>query len=146
MDLPYINMHPPRVYMCSPSWTPLPLPSPYHPSGSSQCTSPKLPVSCIKKNKQTYNLDELLAAVFLSFSSFPVIFNSFNLFQKPTSDVLWGRTCKQRLGFVHQVVTQKRTRPKAPTPTPRTSLCCFCRGVLGFSSVCSAYGNYYLLT
>ena len=27
---------------------PLPAPSPYHPSGSSQCTSPKLPVSCIK--------------------------------------------------------------------------------------------------
>ena len=39
--LPYINMHPPRVYMCSPSWTPLPSPSPYHPSGSSQCTSPE---------------------------------------------------------------------------------------------------------
>ena len=46
--LPYINMHPPRVYTCSPSWTPLSPPSPYHPSGSSQCTSPKLPVSCIK--------------------------------------------------------------------------------------------------
>ena len=27
---------------------PFPLPSPYHPSGSSQCTSPKLPVSCIE--------------------------------------------------------------------------------------------------
>ena len=26
----------------------LPSPSPYHPSGSSQCTSPKHPVSCIK--------------------------------------------------------------------------------------------------
>ena len=46
--LPYINMHLPRVYMCSSSWTPLPPPSPYHHSGSSQCTSPKLPVSCIE--------------------------------------------------------------------------------------------------
>ena len=46
--LPYIIMNPPRVYMCSLSWTPLPSPSPYHPSGSSQCTSPKHPVSCIK--------------------------------------------------------------------------------------------------
>ena len=46
--LPYISMHPPWVYTCSPSWTPLPPPFPYHPSGSSQCTSPKLPVSCIK--------------------------------------------------------------------------------------------------
>ena len=40
--LPYNNMHPAQVYKCSPSWTPLPFPSPYHPSRSSQCTSPKL--------------------------------------------------------------------------------------------------------
>ena len=46
--LPYINMNLPRVYMCSPSWTPLPPPTPYHPSGSSQCTSPKHPVSWIE--------------------------------------------------------------------------------------------------
>ena len=31
--------------MCSPSWTLLPPPSPHHTSGSSQCTSPKHPVS-----------------------------------------------------------------------------------------------------
>ena len=43
-----IEMNPPQVYMCSPSWTLLPPPSPYHPSGSSQCTSPKHPVSCIE--------------------------------------------------------------------------------------------------
>ena len=46
--LPYINMNPPQVYTCSPSWTPLPPPYPSHPSGSSQCTSPKHPESCIK--------------------------------------------------------------------------------------------------
>ena len=46
--LPYINMNLPWVYMCSQSWTPLPPPSPYHPSGSSQRTSPKHPVSCIE--------------------------------------------------------------------------------------------------
>ena len=46
--LPYIDMNPPWVYMCSPSWTPLPPPSPSYPSGSSQCTSPKHPVSCIE--------------------------------------------------------------------------------------------------
>ena len=34
--------------MCSPSWTPLPPPFLSHPSGSSQCTSPEHPVSCIK--------------------------------------------------------------------------------------------------
>ena len=38
----------PQVHMCSPSWTLLPPPSPYHPSGLSQCTSPKHPVSCIE--------------------------------------------------------------------------------------------------
>ena len=48
MVLPYINMHPLWVYTCSPSCTPLPPPTPYHPSGSSQCTRPKLPVSCIE--------------------------------------------------------------------------------------------------
>ena len=48
MVLPYINMNPPWVYTCSPSWTPLPPPSLYHPSGSSQCTSPEHPVSCIE--------------------------------------------------------------------------------------------------
>jgi len=46
--LPNIKMNPSQVYMCSPSWTLLPPPSPYHPSRSSQCTSPKHPVSCIE--------------------------------------------------------------------------------------------------
>ena len=46
--LPYIDMNLPWVYMCSPSWTPLLPPSPSHPSGSSQCTSPEHPVSCIE--------------------------------------------------------------------------------------------------
>ena len=46
--LPYIDMNPPWVYTCSPSWTPLPPPFPFHPSGSFQCTSPKQPVSCIE--------------------------------------------------------------------------------------------------
>ena len=41
-------MNLPQIYTCSPSWTPLPPPSPYHPSESSQCTSPEHPVSCIK--------------------------------------------------------------------------------------------------
>ena len=45
--LPNIEMNPPQVYMCSPSWTLLPLPSPYHPSGSSQCTNLYLKVRLI---------------------------------------------------------------------------------------------------
>ena len=46
--LPYSDLKLPWVYMCSPSWIPLPPPSPSHPSGSFQCTSPKHPVSCIE--------------------------------------------------------------------------------------------------
>ena len=46
--LPYTDLNPPWTYMCSPSWTPLPTPSPSYPSGSSQCTSPEHPVSCIE--------------------------------------------------------------------------------------------------
>jgi len=51
--LPNIKMNPPQVYMCSPSWTLLPPPSPYHPSESSQCTSPKHPASCIEPGLAT---------------------------------------------------------------------------------------------
>ena len=47
-------MNPPQVYMCSPSWTLLLPPSPYHPSGSSQCTSPKHPVLCIEPGLATW--------------------------------------------------------------------------------------------
>ena len=56
--LPNIEMNPPQVYICSPSWTLLPLPSPYHPSGSSQCT--KHPVSCIKPGLATRFIHDIL--------------------------------------------------------------------------------------
>ena len=46
--LPYIDMNQPWVYMCPPSWNPLLPPSPSHSSGSSQCTGPECPVSCIE--------------------------------------------------------------------------------------------------
>ena len=50
----HIKMNLPQVYMCSPSWTLLLPPSPYHPSGSSQCTSPKHPVLCIEPGLATW--------------------------------------------------------------------------------------------
>ena len=56
--LPYINMNPPQVYTCSPSL--LPPPSPYHPSGSSQCTSPKHPVSCIEPGLDTHFIYDII--------------------------------------------------------------------------------------
>ena len=58
--LPYINMNLPRVNNCSQSWTPLQLPSPYHPSGSSQCTSPKHPVSCIEPRLAIHFLYDII--------------------------------------------------------------------------------------
>ena len=48
-----IEMNPPQVYTCSPSWTLLPPPFPYHPSESSQCTSPKHSVSFIEPGLAT---------------------------------------------------------------------------------------------
>ena len=60
MVLPYIKMNPPQVYMCSPSWTLFPPPSPYHPSGSSQCTSPKHPVSCIEPGLVTHFIYDII--------------------------------------------------------------------------------------
>ena len=64
--LPYINMHTPLVYTCSPSWTPLPPPSPYHPSESSQ-SSPKLLVSCIEPGLAIHFLYDIIY-VLMSFS------------------------------------------------------------------------------
>ena len=52
--LPYIDMNQPWVYMCSPSSMPQPPPSPSYPSGSSQCTSPEHPVSCIEPGLVIY--------------------------------------------------------------------------------------------
>ena len=58
--LPYISMNPPQVYLCSPSWTLLPPSSPYHCSGSSQCTSPKHPVSCIEPGLATHFIYDII--------------------------------------------------------------------------------------
>ena len=58
--LPNIEMNPPQVYMCYPSWTLLPPPSPYHSSGSSQSTSPKLPISCIEPGLATRSIYDII--------------------------------------------------------------------------------------
>ena len=69
--MPNIIMNPPQVYMCSPSWTLLPPPSPYRPSGSSQCTSPKHPVSCIKPGLATHFIHDILHVSMPSSQIFP---------------------------------------------------------------------------
>ena len=60
MVLPYININLSRVYTFSPSGTPLPPPSPYHPSGSSQCISPKHSVSCIETGLAIHFLYDII--------------------------------------------------------------------------------------
>jgi len=58
--LPYSNMNLPQVYMYSPSWTLLPHPSLYPPSGSSQCTSPKHPVLCMEPGLVTHFIYDII--------------------------------------------------------------------------------------
>ena len=52
-------MNPPRCTHV-PILNPLPPPSPYHPSGSSQCTSPKHPVSCIQPRLAIHFLYDII--------------------------------------------------------------------------------------
>ena len=103
MVLPYINMHPPWVYTGSPSWTPRPRPFPYYPSGSSQCTSPKLPVSCIEPGlaiRFLYDIIHVLIWNFKEIFSLPIIkvktalvvvhtFTKLLFSHSVTSDSLW---------------------------------------------------------
>ena len=63
---PYIDMNQPWVYMCPPSWITLPPPSPSHPSGSCECTSPEHPVLSQLKTA---------AAAAKSFQSCPTLCN-----------------------------------------------------------------------
>ena len=46
-------------YFRSPSWTLLPPPSPYHPSWSSQCTSPQHPASCIEPGLASHFIHDI---------------------------------------------------------------------------------------
>ena len=93
MVLSNIKMNLPQVYMCSPSWTLLPPPSPYHPSGSSQCTSPKHPVSCIEPGLRKAFLSLLTILwnsafkwVYLSFSPLPLASLCFSAICKASSE------------------------------------------------------------
>jgi len=67
--LPYIDMNQPQVYMCSPSWPSLPPPSPSHPSGASQCTSPEHPVSCLEPGLAIYFIYDNIHVSMLFFKS-----------------------------------------------------------------------------
>ena len=99
-------MNPPQVYMCSPSWTLLPPPSPFHPTGSSQCTSPKHLVSCIEPGLATRFIHDILhvsmpfSQIFQEINPVPTGLISFRIdwfdliavqgsLNSPTSSTLW---------------------------------------------------------
>ena len=103
----------PQVYMCSPSWTLLPPPSPYHPSGSSQCTSPRHPVSCIEPGLATRFIHDIIH-VSMPFSQIfppsPSPTESIRLFYTSLS-LLLSRTqgyCYQMYSFNWKVLSEWR--------------------------------------
>ena len=81
-------MNPPRVYTCSPSWTSLPPASPYHPSGSSQCTS----------LYHASNLDwQFLPSIFIppwisSSMAFHVMYSAYKLNKQGNNIQPWSTT------------------------------------------------------
>ena len=110
-------MNPPRVYTCSPSWTSFPPPSPYHPSGSSQCTSPKHPVSCIEPG---------LAISFLYDIIHISTFKKFYLFNWRIITILWWL-----LPHINVNRPQVSPHPEPPShlpphPTPLGCLSTWC--------------------
>ena len=102
-------MNPPQVYMCFPSWTLLPPPSPYHPSGSSQCTSPKHPVSCIKPGLASRFIHDILH-VSMPFSQI------FPPSPSPTESIIhifwsfWGQPSKIFLWWVSETSSKFQSR------------------------------------
>ena len=98
-------MNPPQVYMCSPSRTLLPPPSPYHLSGSSQCTSPKHPVSCIEPGLATHFIYDTVH-ISMPFSQIippsPSPTESIRLFYTSVSPLLSGiQGCHYHLSKFH---------------------------------------------
>ena len=88
-------MNQPWVYMRATSWTPLPLPSPSHPSASSQCTSLEHLVSCIKPGLAIYLTNcNTHAAAAKSLQSCPTLCNPIDgsLPGSPIPGILQART------------------------------------------------------
>ena len=124
-------MNLPRVYMYSPSWTPPP-PSPSHPSGSSQCTSPEHPVSCIKPGLAIYfTFDNIQNTDILGISKLKWTgmgeFNSVPPGKlKQNTRLLQSHSCFTPVQFSCSVVSNslwphesQHARPPCPSPTPR---------------------------
>ena len=86
--LPYIDVNQPHMYMCPPSRSPLPPPSPSHPSGLSQCSGFQCPVSCFELGLLiyfTYGNIHVSILFFQIFPSSPSPTESKSLFFKSVS-------------------------------------------------------------
>ena len=136
--LPYIDMNQPWVYMCPPSWTSLPPASPSHPSGSSQCTSPEHPLSCIEPGPVicfTYgniHVSMLFSQIIPPFSSptrFKSLFFKFCLFcylpYRVVITIFLNSIYMHSVQFSHSVVSDslwphesQHARPPCPSGTP----------------------------
>ena len=81
-------MNPPQVYMCSPSWTLLPPPSPYYPSGAAQCTSPKHPVLCIEPGLATRFIHDILHVSLLNLLQYCFCFTFWVFFGHKAGELL----------------------------------------------------------
>ena len=105
-------MNQPWAYMCSPSWTFLPPLSPSHPSGSSQCTSPEHPVSCIEPGLEIYftydkiHISMLFSQIIPGFLLSSFMLSSVQFSCSVVSNSLWPH------GLQH-------ARLPCPSPTPR---------------------------
>ena len=97
-------MNPPQVYMCSPSWILLPPPSPYHPSGPSQCTSPKHPVH------RTWTGNSFHIWYFTSFNAILPNPPTLSLSHRVHKTVQWLLNCcfKRRAWFPIPIIEEPR--------------------------------------
>ena len=86
--LSYIDMIPPRMYMCSPSWTPLPPPSPSHPSGS--CSTLWNPMDCSPPGSSVHGILQARILEWVAISS-----SRGSSWPKDQTQVSWCLLCWQ---------------------------------------------------
>ena len=133
-------MNQPWVYMYSPSWIPLPPPSPSHPSGSSQCKSPEHPVSCIEPGLAIcFTYDNIYASVLFSQIIAPspspteskrLFYTSVSLLLSPTQGYRYHLSKFHIYSFSSVQIScslvsdslwshePQHARPPCPSPTP----------------------------
>ena len=82
MVLPHFNMNPSRAYTCSPSWTPLPLPSHTIPPGHPSAPAPSILY-------QTWTGDSFLIWYYTCFHDIPPNHPTLSLFHRVQKTVLY---------------------------------------------------------